>query len=160
MATIRVSMSVRGERQFRRLARQMRAAGGGQLRESLNRNLRESSRPVLAQVRAAALAIPSQGVISRYPHDTRAQTAAATETRPSTGGVRFYVNLGKMPADRRPMPGLWEDSGGWYHPYYGRPPYFFQAGHPWFAETILRNEPTLREGVEEAMDEIADLLGM
>lgn len=58
------------------------------------------------------------------------------------------------------MPGLWEDSGGWYHPYYGRPPFFYQPSHPWFANTIDQNESTLREGVEQAMDEIARLLGM
>lgn len=155
MAKLPIAMRVNGERDARTLSRDLRRAANGELQRLLTRNVQAAARPVLLRVRAAALGIYG----GTYSAGTRANTARVTRTRPRVGGVRFYVASSEMPAGREVMPGLYEGPGGWYHPTFGHPPYVAQNAHPWFEKTIAANEPTLRAGVEKAMDEIADMIG-
>lgn len=155
MAGLPVQIFVAGENDLSRLARDLRRAGQGELQKKLTSKVQAAARPVLLQVRAAALGIYG----GKYHAGTRAATARATRTRPRVGGVRFYVQSSAMPEGREPMPALYEGPGSWFHPTFGHAPYVSQDAHPWFEKTIAANEPTFQRGVEEAMDEIADMLG-
>lgn len=57
------------------------------------------------------------------------------------------------------MPGLLEDSGGWYHPTFGHAPYVFQSDYPWFERTVMANEDRLVDSLDDALDKFAALIG-
>ena len=157
MATIHVRMRVDGDDELRRLAQRLRRASETELQAKLRRELLAAARPVLLQVRAAALGIYG----GRTPGaGTRANTARVTRTRPNMAGVRFFVASSEMPEGREVMPGLYEGPDDWYHPTWGRPPYHRQSAHPWFEKTITRNEPTFFQGVERGADEWFAELGL
>lgn len=147
-------MGVRGIQNARALQRRLRLAGAGGLQRELSRRLQQAGRPVLLSLRAEILAMPAHG-----PDSTglRRRIAAATRSAPRIGGVRFYVATGMM-GDQYQLPPLIEAGAGWYHPVFGHRPYVYQNSWPWFERTVRANEPVLQRAVEEAMQQIADLI--
>lgn len=63
-----------------------------------------------------------------------------------------------MMGDQYELPQLIEAGAGWYHPVFGHRPYVYQNSWPWFERTVRANEPVLQRAVEEAMQQIADLI--
>lgn len=157
MAGASVRMGVNGAANARRLQQRLRAAGAGGLQRELARQLQAAGRPVLVELRAAALALPASGVKST---GLRRKIAAATRSAPRIGGVRFYVATGQL-GDQAALPALIHAAAGWNHPVFGRPPIVHQDSPavPWFTTTVMANEGRLRQGVEEAMRRIAAQLG-
>lgn len=151
-----VGMGVRGVQDARALQRRLRQAGAFGLQRELTRQLRQAGRPILLELRAAALALPAAG-----PDHTglRRRIAAATQIAPRAGGVRFWVSDAAM-GDQAGLPQKIHDGAGWWHPVYGRPPWVHQTtpASPWFVTTVNANEDRLREAVEEAMQIIANLI--
>lgn len=154
MARITVSARVRGTRDLRGLARRLAAAEGADLQRMSVQELQEAARPITRQLKAAIRAMPSH-------HNTglRRGIAAATRADPRSDGVRFRVESGKLGA-KAVMPGLLEESGGWYHPTFGHAPYVFQSDYPWFYSTIEANEPRLVEALDEVLDRFAEIIGL
>lgn len=154
-ATVRFGTGGQGE--ARRLARRFREAGAGGLQKELERQLLRSARPVLLELRQAALALPSKGVGST---GLRKKIAAATRSAPRVGGVRFYVATAQL-GGQAMLPEKIHAAAGWWHPVFGRPPFVHQDSPavPWFTTTIEANEGRLRQAVEDAVRRIAAQLG-
>lgn len=150
-------MGVNGAGDARRLQRRLREAGAGGLQRELTRQLQAAGRPVVAELRAAALALPATGSKST---GLRRKIAAATRSAPRIGGVRFYVATGQL-GGQAALPGLIHAGAGWWHPVYGHQPYVHQdtPSEPWFTTTVMANEGRLRDAVEEAMNRIAAQIG-
>lgn len=154
MATVRIATRVNGQRRLDVLAAKMHAIAAGGFQRKLDSKLRQRGRPIVAQLRRAALAIPS-----KQPKPVlRPGIAAGTRVDPRVGGIRFSVTSRALPQNKAVVPALMEGPGGWFHPTFGHAPTVAQGSHPWFVRTILANEPVLRNGIEEAIDEIADML--
>lgn len=151
-----VGMGVNGTQNARALSRRLRQAGAGGLQRELARQLQQAGRPVVMELRAAALALPSKGVGHT---GLRRKIAAATRSAPRIGGVRFYVATAAL-GGQAPLPGLIHAAAGWYHPVFGRPPYVHQDSPavPWFTTTVMANEDRLRQACEEAMERIAAMI--
>lgn len=149
-----VGMGVRGQNDARALQRRLRAAGAGGLQRELARQLQQAGRPVLLELRAAALALPATG--SGGSTGLRRKIAAATRSAPRIGGVRFYVATGML-GGQAVLPQKIHDAAGWWHPVFGRRPYVHQdtPAEPWFTTTVMANEDRLRAACEAAMEKIA-----
>jgi hypothetical protein len=151
-----VGMGVRGMNDARGLQRRLRQAGAGGLQRELARQLQQAGRPVVLQLRAAALALPAKG-----PDSTglRRKIAAATRSAPRIGGVRFYVATGML-GGQASLPQKIHDAAGWWHPVFGRSPYVYQdtPAVPWFTTTVMANEDQLRQACEAAMQRIAAMI--
>jgi hypothetical protein len=152
-----VGMGVRGIQDARNLQRRLRAAAAGGLQRELARQLQAAGRPVLLELRAAALALPSKGVGST---GLRRKIAAATRSAPRIGGVRFYVATAAL-GGQAMLPQKIHDAAGWWHPVFGHRPYVYQdsPAFPWFTTTVEANEDRLRQACEEAMQRIANMIG-
>ena len=152
-----VQFGTGGAGEARRLARRFREAGAGGLQKELERQLLRQARPVLLELRQAALALPANGGKST---GLRKKIAAATRSAPRVGGVRFYVAAGQL-GGQASLPQKIHDAAGWWHPVFGRPPFVHQdtPAVPWFTTTIEANEGRLRQAVEEAVRRIAAQLG-
>ncbi len=154
-----VGMGVRGAQDARALSRRIRAAvSGGNLQREMARQLQQAGRPVLVELKAAALAIPATG--SGGSTGLRRKIAAATRSAPRATGVRFYVATGML-GGQAALPGLIHEANGWWHPVYGNLPYVHQdrPAIPWFTATIEANEDRLREAVEETLRRVIAMLG-
>ncbi len=151
-----VGMGVQGTADARALQRRLRAAAAGGLQRELARALQRAGRPVLMELKRAALSLPATG-----PDSTglRKKIAAATRSAPRIGGVRFYVASAAL-GGQAMLPQKIHDAAGWWHPVYGRRPNVFQdrPAVPWFTTTVMANEDRLRQAVEDAMQLIADMI--
>ena len=162
-STFEVSLTVNGGHQFRNLIRGLRAAGAGDLKRAMNKEVRLAARPVLADLRAAAMRIPDVSAARRRDEGSiRAALARAVRIQSTQSGVRLIVDKRKMPPGSEPMVFAFEMPQGWRHPVFGSGErtrsewtWIQQQGHPWFRPTVLRHEHTFRKAVLDAMDETA-----
>lgn len=152
-----VRMGVNGAGDARRLQARLRAAGSGGLQRELSRQLQAAGRPVLTELKAAALALPNTRGKST---GLRRKIAAATRSAPRIGGVRFYVATGQL-GGQAGLPAKIHAAAGWDHPVFGHPPIVHQTtpAEPWFTTTVMANEARLRRAVEAAMERIAAMIG-
>ncbi len=148
-----VGMGVRGQNDARALQRRLRAAGAGGLQRELSRQLQAAGRPVLLELRAAALALPA---FTGQSTGLRRKIAGATRSAPRIGGVRFYVATGML-GGQAALPEKIHNAAGWWHPVFGHRPYVHQdtPAEPWFTTTVMANEDRLRQACEDAMARIA-----
>lgn len=168
MATITILPSVQGARQLQRLARRFREHGdGAELRRDLRRNLRERAKPVVAEVKAAALRVQvssTRGGIA-YPNRStglRARVAKATKLSFARSGVTILVSAKAFGAYGSTLPKYLDSElegyGRWRHPVFGKDVWTAQKGNPFFFVTIRRNAHVFRQGVLDAIDDALDKL--
>jgi hypothetical protein len=166
-------VNVQGEEEFGRLAAALTEAAGGKLQRRAREQLRVASRPTLAQLKVAAMAVqvysPKGGhVPPDYSRALRARIANATGTRTTLRGVRFIVDAAKVGEDN-PVHGItlprYLDATlpgyiRWRHPVFGRDdiPWQQQRGQPWFFATINRHERRYRDAVGRAVDRVLNEL--
>lgn len=163
---MRIRVRVKGHEQVGRLARRLRAAADGGLKQDLGQELQRAAPPVLRKVQAAVVraSFPAESPSPNHrPRSTglRDRLAAASKTAPLAApvGVRFYVDGAVViPADPRGGHALArytdrELAPRWRHQVFGdEETWFNQLGDPWFAVSIRPQEPRFRRGVETAMD--------
>lgn len=154
---------------LRRLNRRLKGADPV-LRAELSASLRATARPIVQDVRAAVLAIPSTGGggggtfaraahatrTTRRGHGLRATIAMATgmqvRTTGKSVGVRIVVNVSKLPPDQRKLPRDLDSPAGWRHPVFGNTGVWVrQAGHPYFDVTIRSHLAQAQSMAEAAM---------
>ncbi|MEV3980804.1 hypothetical protein [Nonomuraea sp. NPDC049758] len=89
--------------------------------------------------------------------DTVARSLRLTvKTGSKSARVRIEVDSAKIPEGMRTLPRHLDSEKGWRHPLFGdREHWYSQRGRPWFASTIRRHLPALREHILKAMDDIA-----
>lgn len=137
-------LSVEGDRELARLARQFRQRGDGrELDRELRRELAAVGDSTVRAVRSAIRAIPSKGQNARRGRPSlRSQMARAAESKVRTTrrpGVIVWVNPRRMPLGRRSLPAFMEGAPPhqrWRHPTFGRSPWQTQRPHPYFAQAV------------------------
>ncbi len=157
-------LSVTGGRELRALARDLRGhADRKEINARLRRELRVVARTMVPPIRAAIMAIPSQGQnAARGRRGLRQRMASATQvavrTTGGSAGVKIWVNPRRMPPGQGSLPGYMEGEGRWRHPTFGSEPWFTQAPHPYFYRTVEPLLPRAEHAAEQVLDEIADAI--
>lgn len=142
-----IEIEIQGTEEFRKLARDLRAAGNGKLTRRLRAGMRRAAEPMLADAKANVSAITSKGVRGSGTADRaafvagrsrrltervqerikghtglRAATAHATRLEVTTtggnAGVRLRCSRNQMPANQRKLP-VHLNTGKWRHPTHG-----------------------------------------
>lgn len=89
--------------------------------------------------------------------DTVARSLRLTvKTGSKSARVRIEVDSAKIPEDQRTLPRHLDNPKGWRHPRFGdREVWYAQKGQPWFAVTIRKHLPAMRDHILKAMDDVA-----
>lgn len=143
------------------------AAADPELRRVLRKRLREASRPVVAEVQAAALTMPAH----KYPdRGLRAEIARTVYASVGTtrSGVRMnIISAGRrMPRGKQNMNALTDRPSGWGHPVFPRVSlsrrkwtWVRQVEAPrWFERSVVRAHPAAVNAAHEALNDIKDYL--
>jgi hypothetical protein len=140
---------------FRRLAREMRATGNGDLLKDLQKALQQAVRPVTPRTRAVAMSrLPSRGGLNaRVARAPQRVTARSGETLTS---VRLTVAGKKSGA-------AGADVGQVRHPVFDRPgrrrTFVTQRVPPgWFTETVEAQRDQMVRDVEQVLDDFTNRL--
>lgn len=162
MPDLNIGMQVEGMFKLQHLHRRLREVGNKDLQRELTTQIRDAGRPVLEDVKRAALAIPAKTsrTSSRKRRGLRRQLAAATQLSIRKDGVRFWVSSARMDPDKISLPRNMDKPKGWRHPVFGdRQTWVHQTGHPWFKSTIEHHAEDFRQACVDAIDRIAKELG-
>lgn len=93
----------------------------------------------------------------RRPHGLRRDVAAATRMMITARGVRIIVDVSKLPESQRTLPRHLDSAKGWRHPVFGnKNNWVGQKGRPYFASTIQRRAPQIRQAVLDGIAEIGN----
>lgn len=119
--------------------------------ENLGQALRGAMDPIIAKVRAEALALPAHGVKHT---GLRARLAAGVSTQ--AVGQRVRIVAGAEPGEEALPRGM--DSGvrGWRHPVYGNQDvWVHQRGGSWFREPIADSAEMIERRLSDVIDDMA-----
>lgn len=148
------------------------------LRTELNKAIRDSTKPAVADLKAAVMAIDSKvtgksgvgsGEVSRAihagsgkiqrkrSHGLRATIARSIQTKITTSGsrtgVRIRIDGTKLPADQQKLPKALDSANGWRHPVFGnKSVWVTQKGQPWWAVTVNKHRDDIRAKIRAAID--------
>jgi len=139
---------VTGADAFFRLSKALKEAGKAELRKELNKGMREASKPLIRQARAAALReLPHRGGLAQ--RIAKAPMRAQVRTGAETAGVRIVTTSHDTAAT---------DSGRLRHPVYGhKDRYVEQQVTPgWFSQTLSNGAPAVRPELEKAIQSVID----
>lgn len=159
---VTVQTGINGGHQFRDLVRTLRATGRGDLKKELNKDIREAAKPVVQDVKRAALALPDRSKARRKDGKSiRQEIANAVQLSIRQDGVRIIVNKKKLPADSVSMAHAFE-KGSWRHPVHAKPTetrgqwtWVVQKGKTWFKPTVAASETRFRRAVLDTIDRVA-----
>jgi hypothetical protein len=146
-----------GTSQLQQVISALRVEGAPEkINRTLLRQLQASQRPFAPMVRAAILNTPAHG-----PKHTglRMRIAACVQTWVEirgdmvTAGVE--VNASRMPSGQKSLPlYLNGNKAPWRHPLFGKPPWYSQPAHPYFAQAVALYGPAGRNAVQRAAGQI------
>jgi hypothetical protein len=165
MPDVPVSVSVDGAQRLKRLSRDLRGAANGDLRRELRRQIRDAGRPVVADVRAAALRVEVES--SKGGHvdpdkstGLRRAVAGATGLSVTANGIRIRVSSARLGKTHPPKLARYLDASfrykRWRHPVFGnRDVWVEQTGEPFFFATIRKHTATFRKACLDAMEDVA-----
>lgn len=151
-----------GASELRVLAKDLKLAGsaGRGIRNDLRRELIVAAKPIEAQVKRNARAIPAVGMYGST--GLRRAIANATRTSIKLFGkdtwIRVLTDGRKMPAGQTTLPAYMEGSDGyrkkaWRHPVYGNDGLWVdEASHPYFQPAIPPHLPAVYRAVDIAVD--------
>jgi hypothetical protein len=144
------------------------AADGKELRKQLGKQLRSEIRPMVASVKAAWLAAPSEG----HSGSTKARrglpdlrwllakaTAGQVRFTGKEAGVRVRTDGRKMPSGSKKLPAYAEGIARrpWRHPVFGdSETWVAQPRFPRFFEAVQPDEARARRACIEAVDQVLD----
>lgn len=149
-------VEIRGGAELRRISLELRRMGGGELTRKLRKELRAAAAPLVPQVRASIMQIPTTGDKSS---GLRRRMAKATRLELRTvgreAGVAIRVDGRKMPTGQGRLPAYMEGSRKrWRHPVYGnRNNWVGQQPHPYFYNVVRNLGPRSRVAVNRVLDE-------
>lgn len=159
-----VFIAIDGTQRLKKLSRELKAAGRGDLRREMRKEIREAGKPVVEDVRRAVMAVDvtsSRG--GTAPPDTstglRARVARATGLSITANGIRIRVSGRRMGGDARLAKYLDASLGSyarWRHPVFGnRDVWVEQRGEPYFFNTIRNHTRDFRKAIDDAMAKTA-----
>ena len=142
--------SVSGANDFYKLSKALKAAGKGELRKDLNKELKAAVKPLIPKTRAAARAtLPKRGgladQVAREPQRVQVRTGE------KTAGVRLVVGKKKGAARS-------SNRGTVRHPAFGDRSKFYEQKVPsgWFDDVVEKAKPDMQRATIDAMESIAD----
>ena len=138
---------VKGAEDFLRMSKALKAAGRTDMRKQLNKALKDATKPLIAQTKAATSRLPQSGGLAASVRRAPQRVQILTGRNP---GVRIIA--GKRGDGARAA-----DLGTIRHPVFGnREVWVNQAVQPrWFTETLEQGAPTVRPHLVDAMEVIA-----
>lgn len=155
---------------LRRLSRDFRAAGRRDLQRDMLKEMRQSVRPIVPQVKAAIRATPSRTGDQRSekaradrPRGLRDAMARGVQTKASlTGrqvGVRIRIDPRHFPEDEKSLPRYHQGTRGrWRSKNWGRDEWKTQRAHPVFFETIRPHIPRVESALKRIVDNYTERL--
>jgi hypothetical protein len=169
------------------LARDLKVLGDGHMAKDLYRELRQAGLPIVDDIKAAVLAIPSKSdsattdarsrrAMARYGKSkARNKTIAKFDRKAglretiaravkqsvsaSGGTITIKVDADMLPNNQRMLPWDLEGVSRWRHPVYGHDVWVTQPSHPFFFATVDRDLPVFDVAVNKVIDEAAAAAG-
>jgi hypothetical protein len=148
------------------LQRRLRAAGGENIRSSMQRRIRRAAEPLRDDLQSAirGLNIRSQGRRSRPGGPTtdgrplRETIAAAIRISVRTGsnpGATVWIDKSRMPPDYESIPGQL-NKGRLRHPVFGNKRRWVNqyASPPWWDQTVRSHRPRMESEVARVLDDV------
>lgn len=148
------------------LQRRLRAAGGENIRSSMQRRIRRAAEPLRDDLKDTirGLDIRSQGRSGRpggpspNTRPLRSTIADAIRISVRTGsnpGATVWVDKGRMPPDMKNIPAQL-NSGRLRHPVFGNRRRWANqyASPPWWDTTVRRHTPRMQREVERVLDDV------
>jgi len=161
------SVRILGTGQLLELQRRLRAAGGENIRASMQRRIRRAAEPLRDDLQSTIRGLPirssgrasgKRGGRSPTTRPLRATIASAIRISVRTGsnpGARVYVDKGRLPPDLRNMPQV-INTGRIRHPVFGnRRRWSTQTATPlWWDQTVRRHTPRMTAEVARVLDDV------
>ncbi|MEE4493583.1 hypothetical protein [Streptomyces sp. BE230] len=161
------SVRILGTGQLLELQRRLRAAGGENIRSSMQRRIRRAAEPLRDDLQSTMRGLPirssgrgsgKRGGPSPTTRPLRATIADAIRISVRTTGnpgARVYVDRGRLPPDLRNMPQVINE-GRIRHPVFGnRRRWATQTVTPlWWDKTVRTHTPRMTAEVERVLDDV------
>lgn len=139
-------------REFEALGRALKGADKT-LKRELFSELRAAGKPAVQDVKASALAtLPNKGGLNALV--ASASIGVRTRLGGRTPGIRIKAS-GKRVRSLKSI----DEAGQWRHPTFGRAPWKTQTYAPakgWFTDPIEKDKPRFRDGIEKAVEKVAE----
>lgn len=156
MPTFKVS----GSDDLRDLAADLKRAGHVELRKSMQKHLREAIKPIVPELRAAILGLPSSG---KGHTGLRSSIARGVQAKVSVAGPRVGVRLRVDPrllaGSAKSLPKRLDGIGRWRHPVFGHDRWVTQPSHPYFYRTLLPHKDRVQAEVRKVLDDTSKAAG-
>ena len=136
------SFQVKGAEKFLRLSKSLKIAGELDMRRELNKALRDVTKPLIAETRAAAQdRLPKRGGLNQSV--ARAKQRVQVRTGAKTAGVRIIASGAVRGAN----------AGTVRHPVFGNRKAFVSQTVPggWFDKTLEGSAPEVRTEIEAVL---------
>ncbi|MFD8687857.1 hypothetical protein [Streptomyces sp. NPDC059651] len=161
------SVRILGTGQLLELQRRLRAAGGENIRSSMQRRIRRAAEPLRDDLQSTIRGLPirsagrgsgKRGGPSPTTRPLRATLAEAIRISVRTSGnpgARVYVDKGRLPPDLRNMPQVINE-GRIRHPVFGnRRRWATQTATPlWWDKTVRTHTPRMTAEVARVLDDV------
>ncbi|WP_406004433.1 hypothetical protein [Streptomyces sp. NBC_00987] len=161
------SVQILGTGQLLELQRRLRAAGGENIRASMQRRIRRAAEPLRddlqstirgLSIRSAGRGPGKRGGSSPTTRPLRVTIAGAIRISVRTAGApgaRVYVDKGRLPPDLRRMPQVINE-GRIRHPVFGnRRRWATQTASPlWWDKTVARHRSRMESEVARVVDDV------
>jgi hypothetical protein len=165
-----VNVDIKGEAELKRLARDLKTAGRGDVVKNTARRMRQEMKPIVPDMRRQIRAIPSHGdderskrSIQDRPRGLRDAAARGVQVKVSLSGskvsARIRIDPRHFPPGQKALPKLLDGTKpSWKHPTYGHKPNVVQRPHPFFRQTIHRHEGPVRAAMQKVLADMAAAL--
>jgi hypothetical protein len=163
-------LTIKGGDQLKKLAKDLKAAGQGDVVKNTAKRMRQTMKPIVPDMRRAIRAIPSHGdderskqAIQDRPRGLRDAAARGVQVKVSFSGskvsARIRIDPRHFPPGQKALPKLLDGTKpNWKHPTYGHKPNVTQRPHPFFTQTIRRHETGVRAEMAKVLSDAADAL--
>jgi hypothetical protein len=134
-------------------------ADGKRLRKELVAEMKEAANPLVPQIKAAWLAVPSSSQKPKLRQALAKATRVQVRLTGKEAGVRVRTDGRKMPSGSRALPGYAEGirRRPWRHPVFGnREVWVTQQPFPRFYDAAKLDEVTMRRRCNAAVDKVFD----
>lgn len=160
-----------GGDELRKLAKDLKAAGRGDLRKDMTKRLRTSVQPIVPEMRRKIKALPGAGGTDKRSKKAKEQrprglhdsTARGVQAKVSVAGpkvgVRIRIDPRLFPDGQKNLPRYLNGSlPRWRHETYGHEPWVTQDSHEYFEPTILPHRARVEAEVIKVLDDVRDQL--
>jgi hypothetical protein len=160
-----------GADDLRKLAKDLKAAGKGDLRKSMTKRLRATVQPIVPEMRRKIKALPGAGGEDRRskkakelrPRGLHDATARGVQAKVSVAGpkvgVRIRIDPRLFPDGQKNLPRYLDGAlPRWRHETYGHEPWVTQESHEFFEPTIRPHRARVEADVIKVLDDVRDEL--